>query len=132
LAPGPSIEYVNQRSLDDLFHVYPTIPEDIREVDAGNWRHVEAAIVACDNVALLKTLFAFDLFPIKDSNVAYLSAMDASSLAIWRRSRALPASSMKSALAKSMSVARSQRKSIRRLARSFAAGTDRERSVLRR
>lgn len=29
-----SIEYANQRSyLDDLFHVYPTIPEGIREID---------------------------------------------------------------------------------------------------
>lgn len=70
---GLSIEYANQRSyLDDLFHVYPTIPDGIREVDEDSWRHVEAAFDARDNVALLKTLFAFDLFPIKDSYVAYL------------------------------------------------------------
>jgi hypothetical protein len=31
-----SIDYANQRSyLDDLFHVYPTIPEGIREIDGG-------------------------------------------------------------------------------------------------
>ncbi|MCY4042387.1 MAG: restriction endonuclease, partial [Candidatus Dadabacteria bacterium] len=29
-----SIEYANQRSyLDDLFRVYPTTPDDIREID---------------------------------------------------------------------------------------------------
>ena len=29
-----SIDYANQRSyLDDLFHVYPTIPEGVRELD---------------------------------------------------------------------------------------------------
>ncbi len=33
-----SIDYANQRSyLDDLFHVYPTIPEGIREIDSGKW-----------------------------------------------------------------------------------------------
>jgi hypothetical protein len=70
---GLSIEYANQRSyLDDLFHVYPTIPDGIRNVDADSWQRVEAAFDARDNVGLLETLFAFDLFPIKDSYVAYL------------------------------------------------------------
>lgn len=33
-----SIAYASQRSyLDDLFHLYPTIPEGIRDVDAGKW-----------------------------------------------------------------------------------------------
>ena len=33
-----SIEYANQRSyLDDLFHVYPTIPEGIRELNTDRW-----------------------------------------------------------------------------------------------
>ena len=68
-----SIEYANQRSyLDDLFHVYPTIPEGIREVDGGVWEQVEAAFDAHDNAALLGTLLSLDLFPIKDSYVAYL------------------------------------------------------------
>lgn len=68
-----SIEYANQRSyLDDLFQVYPTIPDGIREVDEHKWERVEAAYDARDNVSLLETLFAFDLFPIKDSYVAYL------------------------------------------------------------
>ena len=38
-----SIEYANQRSyLDDLFHVYPTIPEGIREIDENVWAEVES------------------------------------------------------------------------------------------
>ncbi len=37
-----SIEYANQRSyLDDLFQVYPTIPEGIREIDDDIWKDVE-------------------------------------------------------------------------------------------
>lgn len=33
-----SIEYANQRSyLDDVFQVYPTIPEGIREINNGKY-----------------------------------------------------------------------------------------------
>ena len=70
---GLSIEYANQRSyLDDLFHVYPTIPDGIREINDGLWRRVETAFAKRENLALLETLLEFDLFPIKDSYVAYL------------------------------------------------------------
>src|SRR5262245_22085232 len=68
-----SIDYANQRRyLDDLFHVYPTIPDGIREVNGERWQQVEAAFDARDNSALLRTLLSLDLFPIKDSYVAYL------------------------------------------------------------
>lgn len=68
-----SIEYANQRSyLDDLFHVYPTIPEGIRDIDSGLWKDVEKAFEKRDNVSLLESLLKLDLFPIKDSYVAYL------------------------------------------------------------
>jgi Tsp45I type II restriction enzyme. len=68
-----SIEYASQRSyLDDLFQVYPTIPEGIRELDGELWKGVEKAFEKRDNVALLKNLLKLDLFPIKDSYVAYL------------------------------------------------------------
>ena len=68
-----SIEYANQRSyLDDLFRVYPTIPEGIREIDAGIWNRVEVAFNRRDNTALLRSLLRLELFPIKDSYVAYL------------------------------------------------------------
>src|SRR3989344_9631579 len=68
-----SIDYANQRSyLDDLFQVYPTIPDGIRELNGDLWKDVEKAFEKRDNIALLKTLVKLDLFPIKDSYVAYL------------------------------------------------------------
>lgn len=68
-----SIEYATQRSyLDDLFRVYPTIPEGIRNIDRALWKEVEKAFKRRNNVVLLETLLEFDLFPIKDSYVAYL------------------------------------------------------------
>lgn len=68
-----SIEYANQRSyLDDLFRVYPTIPEGIRDVDIGLWQNVERAFEKKENIVLIESLLKMDLFPIKDSYVAYL------------------------------------------------------------
>ena len=68
-----SIEYVNQRSyLDDLFQVYPTIPEGIRDIDNDVWKKVEKAFKKKDNIALLENLLKLELFPIKDFYVAYL------------------------------------------------------------
>jgi hypothetical protein len=68
-----SIEYANQRSyLDDLFQVYPTIPEGIRDLDGELWKRVEKAFSKKDNISLLENLLKLDLFPIKDSYVAYL------------------------------------------------------------
>lgn len=68
-----SIEYASQRSyLDDLFQVYPTIPDGIREPNGELWKDVEKAFEKRDNVTLMKNLLKLDLFPIKDSYVAYL------------------------------------------------------------
>ena len=68
-----SIKYANQRSyLDDLFTVYPTIPEGIRDVNEGIWKDVEKAFKKRDNITLFTKLLEFDLFPIKDSYIAYL------------------------------------------------------------
>ena len=68
-----SIEYANQRSyLDDLFQVYPTIPEGIREINENIWKEVEKEFNKKNNVALIKALLKLDLFPIKDSYIAYL------------------------------------------------------------
>lgn len=68
-----SIDYANQRSyLDDLFQVYPTIPEGIRDIDNDIWRGIEKAFKKKDNVALLENILKLDLFPLKDSYVAYL------------------------------------------------------------
>ncbi len=68
-----SIEYASQRSyLDDLFQVYPTIPDGIREVSDGIWENIEKAFAQKENVKLVSELLKLDLFPIKDSYIAYL------------------------------------------------------------
>ncbi len=68
-----SIEYANQRNyLDDLFKVYPTIPEGIRDIDKSCWFEIEKSFNERDNINLVKKLLKCDLFPIKDSYVAYL------------------------------------------------------------
>ena len=67
-----SIEYANQRSyLDDLFQVYPTIPEGIREINEKVWADVEKAFKRKNNGLLIRELLKLDLFPIKDSYIAY-------------------------------------------------------------
>ena len=68
-----SVTYASQRSyLDDLFQLYPTIPEGIRDVDAVKWQRIEAAFQSRSCDALIKELLALPLFPVKDSYVAYL------------------------------------------------------------
>ena len=75
-----SIEYANQRNyLDDLFRVYPTIPENVRDVNAEIWQRVEQAFDEKDNLKLINSLLQLELFPIKDSYVAYLKR-DANSI----------------------------------------------------
>ena len=58
--------------LDDLFQVYPTIPEGIREIDEAVWSKVESAFRKQRNEELLRELLKLDLFPIKDSYIAFL------------------------------------------------------------
>lgn len=68
-----SIEYANQRNyLDDLFSVYPTIPNGIRDIDQELWKEVEKSFNKQDNTSLIENLLKLELFPIKDSYVAYL------------------------------------------------------------
>lgn len=68
-----SIEFASQRNyLDELFKVYPTIPEGIREIDKGKWNNVENAFKNDDKEILIQSLLNLNLFPIKDSYVAYL------------------------------------------------------------
>lgn len=68
-----SIEYAAQRNyLDDLFQVYPTNPEGLRDVDEELWEEIEEAFGKRDNLALLKHLLKLKLFPLKDAYVAYL------------------------------------------------------------
>lgn len=68
-----SIEYASQRNyLDELFRVYPTIPEGCRDINKKLWQKVEQYYDTRDNRRLIETLLELDLFPIKDSYVAYL------------------------------------------------------------
>lgn len=74
-----SIEYANQRNyLDDLFKVYPTIPDGIRDIDKTCRKNIEESFIKKDNEALIKHLLKCDLFPIKDSYVAYLKRDESS------------------------------------------------------
>lgn len=75
-----SIDYVNQRSyLDDLFQVYPTIPEGIREIDEEIWCEIEKSFNKKDNTELLKNMLRLKKFPIKDSYISFLR-MDSDSI----------------------------------------------------
>ena len=68
-----SIDYANQRNyLDDLFSVYPTIPNGIRDLDEDLWKKVETSFNSQNNKELVENLLKLELFPIKDSYVAYL------------------------------------------------------------
>ncbi|MBT3642562.1 restriction endonuclease [archaeon] len=74
-----SIEFANQKNyLDELFKIYPTIPEGIRELDAAKWELAEKAFNTKNETELIKILLSLDLFPIKDSYVAYLKRDKAS------------------------------------------------------
>jgi len=68
-----SIEFANQRNyLDELYRVYPIIPDGIREIDEGKWNQIEKAYNEQNKKELLKLLLSLELFPIKDSYVSYL------------------------------------------------------------
>ncbi|MEI7811549.1 MAG: restriction endonuclease [Ignavibacteria bacterium] len=68
-----SVAYATQRNyLDDLFTVYPTIPDGIRDIDQTVWGKIETAFNERNDDKLLRLLLNLHLFPIKDSYVAYL------------------------------------------------------------
>lgn len=68
-----SIDYANQKNyLDELFRVYPTIPDGIRDLDKDKCQKIEKYFLEQNNLELIKTLLKCDIFPIKDSYVAYL------------------------------------------------------------
>lgn len=68
-----SIEYANQRCyLDDLYRVYPIIPNGIRDVNETLMTQIEDYFNQRNNLLLLKSLLRLPLFPIKDSYIPYL------------------------------------------------------------
>jgi hypothetical protein len=68
-----SVKFASQKNyLDELFKIYPTIPDGIRDVDEKHWKNIENSFTTHDNISLITHLLYLDLFPIKDSYVAYL------------------------------------------------------------
>lgn len=68
-----SIELVNQRDyLDQLFRVYPMSPDNIREIEENKWNTFVKVFSINDQKHIIESLLDFELFPIKDSYVAYL------------------------------------------------------------
>ena len=68
-----SIKLANQNKyLDELFQVYPTIPEGIRDIDNETWNKIETAFKNNKKSELIRLLLSLELFPIKDSYIAYL------------------------------------------------------------
>ena len=68
-----SCDLANQRDyLDQLFRVYPTIPDVVRDIGVAQWERVEHALQGHDDAALLNAALALPLFPIKDSYISYL------------------------------------------------------------
>ena len=54
-----SIEFANQKNyLDELFKIYPTIPEGIRELDAAKWELAEKAFNTKNETELIKILLS--------------------------------------------------------------------------
>lgn len=68
-----SVEFANQRNyLDSLFRVYPMSANMRREINKEKWNKIENSFNDKNNEILLKELLKLELFPIKDSYVAYL------------------------------------------------------------
>ena len=68
-----SIEFAKQRNyLDELYKVYPITPNLRRELSKKKEENLRKAFAEADNTKLLKQLLDLELFPIKDSYVAYL------------------------------------------------------------
>lgn len=68
-----SIELANNENyLDQLLEIYPMNPEETREIDPQKWSIVEEYFEEMNFKQLVEVLLSFDLFPIKDSYIAYL------------------------------------------------------------
>lgn len=68
-----SVEFAQQRNyLDQLYKVYPITPNLRRELSKSKIENIKSAYESGINEDLVKSLLDLDLFPIKDSYVAYL------------------------------------------------------------
>ena len=75
-----SCDFAAQRNyLDELFRVYPTDSDVLRDIDSALWAEIERNFEKAkedtsdeNKIALLSSLFKLGVFPIKDSYAAYL------------------------------------------------------------
>ena len=68
-----SIDLANQRNyLDELYKVYPISPNLTRVIDPELEMNIRKSFFEKNNELLIRHLLELDLFPIKDSYVAYL------------------------------------------------------------
>lgn len=68
-----SVNLANQRNyLDSLFRVYPMSTNVRRTINEEKWNNIETSFNEQNNENLIKELLKLELFPIKDSYVAYL------------------------------------------------------------
>lgn len=68
-----SVEFASQRNyLDELYKVYPITPNLRRKISKDKEENIRNAFIAGNNIDLVKQLLDLELFPIKDSYVAYL------------------------------------------------------------
>lgn len=74
-----SVEFANQKNyLDSLFKVYPMSANIRREINQDKWNKIENSFNNKNNETLIRELLKFELFPIKDSYVAYLKRDESS------------------------------------------------------
>jgi hypothetical protein len=68
-----SINLANQKNyLDMLYKVYPMSVNERREIDDGQWKKIKTAFEQKDKITLINKLCDLEIFPIKDSYIAYL------------------------------------------------------------
>lgn len=68
-----SSEFATQRNyLDELYKVYPISPNLRREIDKNKENNIKLAFDKRNNLELIKELLTLELFPIKDSYIAFL------------------------------------------------------------
>lgn len=68
-----SEEFALQRNyLDELYKVYPISPNLRREISKEKEKNIKFAFDSKNNIELIKQLLTIELFPIKDSYVAFL------------------------------------------------------------
>lgn len=69
---GLSADFAQQNNyLDELYAVYPIAPNKRRTIPEKNEARIREAFGSNDKVGLIKELLKLELFPIKDSYIAY-------------------------------------------------------------